>query len=1112
MADHQLSSGVLDVDYGESWDPLHLNLIVSHDSKQSAESAVTSVVECPHVQKLIPKRICGWDFVTSEDVADLQQNCHNLMPGGCSARLEEIPGDDDSWMLKVHVSSETEFSACARQIREWLVRMRCLYNAKLLWAAGKESTARLDASADFGCVVCAVRGYLMLMPEKGLAVVEPLKKGVESGGILLRTVNGAPCSNCHEFTTRRSRCANEGRELELVFLQPDMNLTEKDIAKLAPKRKENTKRKSSKENHFPGRAKKSLTNEKVKGRTVQKERKTAQEGPNWYHEFCSKMKPVAQIEFKNGAGLPIQPILGAMWTKHKTIPECGTTCDDKCPCWKRLAELGSDVIRDKKKDQKWSKVFKGRKDSFPVGFMNHFSPKFHDLLQQKYPGEKPNKYISQLVDLWKRHESNRAFGLTCRNNCDCEELWYVLHADDAVKDDGKRKKRKSDPIPKKKKTASTPGETLKRAASKNAMQQKAKKLKSAPRLTDFGDNTKPPPKEAKPNSDKEAPQKKSSVPRTPKTESLRDASLSSEEGEERFTVKFSSEQIRDQPLPYFFCTESAGDITICLVKSAAPGHVEESKIKKGTIVEAAEVEGTRRRVRGHDDLRKFYFESKHLGRDLVLHFVNRKSLLQEEEMIDQLQGYNEEWSEHGKWIGTEDELGWAGGALAMNKQSKYRRNMPHKAVHNSAAINPLEAEIQRGDWKPENLLRPVVRTMPIPIVKGSRSEDRPPKIRFSEKIQRRLYRLESATSEFLIRAGDDRTTPAVIPTAENTPRLAAKQREDHISHLLQENGTLLKVVKLFEERCACEITSDDKLNEFRHLIKDKQDERDFRMKDKLLKIYLNALEVNRNAKALTRWVRVQVVLDEIELQFHQNVNVDGGNAQFMAYVKVSKGGSHQILKSLPFSGDGIVHFPPDPIQFSFNPAMEPLRSFEIEVKKLHFETGQYDKMVGSTELLATDFVEICKELKKQYKLKRLITCHFCHTHGKKGLLAQASVTMNVSCAPDEKLRVENRGPLCHKLNEIMDWVQRFNKDLTKQEQIESVVTVEVPVNNSSLLETAILLGEQKLVSKLIDRGALVSLQSQKLAEDLALIEDSFYKNRRRIAMIINENSTVKGEV
>lgn len=144
-----------------------------------------------------------------------------------------------------------------------------------------------------------------------------------------------------------------------------------------------------------------------------------------FKNFQKKYSAAERIEFGN---TPVKHVQGIsyMWLRHKAIMGKDAFCDDKCLCVNRVGKLQKNVARYYIEDQEARGVKVDPKEIKGVGFLTNFKRKFMPKLKKEYPDESLRQLLDRLVAMWPIHVKQRIYGLTCNENCECEESWDLL--------------------------------------------------------------------------------------------------------------------------------------------------------------------------------------------------------------------------------------------------------------------------------------------------------------------------------------------------------------------------------------------------------------------------------------------------------------------------------------------------------------------------------------------------------------------------------------------------------------------------------------------------------------------------------------------------------------
>ena len=144
-----------------------------------------------------------------------------------------------------------------------------------------------------------------------------------------------------------------------------------------------------------------------------------------YRTFKEKYKQLRSIEYKP-VGITMQKAASSMWIEHKKMYGENAACDDHCKCIFELQKLTRNVVDDFRNEELKNDPEKTLGLGQPVGFVNHFAPRFIPRLSKEYPSESPSKLLGRLSEMWDIHKKNRILGMTCRKDCQCGEFWEIL--------------------------------------------------------------------------------------------------------------------------------------------------------------------------------------------------------------------------------------------------------------------------------------------------------------------------------------------------------------------------------------------------------------------------------------------------------------------------------------------------------------------------------------------------------------------------------------------------------------------------------------------------------------------------------------------------------------
>ena len=147
-----------------------------------------------------------------------------------------------------------------------------------------------------------------------------------------------------------------------------------------------------------------------------------------YQHLIEKYHVIREIEYKSH-GINGQSVNKKMWDRHKLIygEECNDHC--LCPSdLPRLTEeiVPEFLEKMKKRDREWTNPQGLCADESPVGVVSNFVPKFYDQVQKEFPGDSPAQTLKKLLGMWNKHKGVARFGHRCKKVCPCLEGWDTV--------------------------------------------------------------------------------------------------------------------------------------------------------------------------------------------------------------------------------------------------------------------------------------------------------------------------------------------------------------------------------------------------------------------------------------------------------------------------------------------------------------------------------------------------------------------------------------------------------------------------------------------------------------------------------------------------------------
>jgi hypothetical protein len=389
-----------------------------------------------------------------------------------------------------------------------------------------------------------------------------------------------------------------------------------------------------------------------------------------YRKFLETYNAVIAIEY-TGSGLHKHHINGCMWASHKN--RYGTSCSQNCKCPRNVKFLTSTVVglhfqKERKKDPSWKNPFPFNEHESPVGFVNHFAPKFFPMLESEFPNETPKQILARLVVMWQKHRKNQRFGIQCNQNCSCTEGWEIVFKKGLC--------LKGDPVAKDSQTtSSTPSRIPRRPSNDTALNtaRHLSQLASVPRRMSneiahatAGHSS---------TTQNASAQRPGAIPRRSSSDTAHSATSST-----TAVFPWQMPQAQHQRIPYeiefrsgeamgFFCiTEQTKDgpiSKIALLSNSAKN--KDSRLQNGTVItDAAVGGGSMQQVRTHTDLKVLYEDALRRQAFFRVRFINpavSNSLIANMAGVSAEPKYGK-WTSSGAWKGSSE--GWPGGAQCLN--------------------------------------------------------------------------------------------------------------------------------------------------------------------------------------------------------------------------------------------------------------------------------------------------------------------------------------------------------------------------------------------------------------------------------------------------------------
>lgn len=335
-----------------------------------------------------------------------------------------------------------------------------------------------------------------------------------------------------------------------------------------------------------------------------------------YLNFSQKVKDmkIKENEFNT---IPLTFIKSSMWERHKSL--IGSQCDDDCLCPLQLKSLTCNIVgefirKSVSKDPTWGNSNGLVEGQYPVGFIDHFIPKFVGLLQIEFPNENPITLYQRLDAMWTKHKGSVQFGITCKRNCHCSEGWEVVF-----------NKGHFQKLPQS--LPSKPAHICQGTSG-----PLSKPISTASFLTQH------------------TPRKSSSLETSNE--------FQSNNQHKEFEIEFPSWQ----PLGLFAVNDT--NRPVCKIFSVNGNERVDPRLAVGTILVSARISGIREEwsnISSCKDIEIIYERAKKGRQHISIRFINTEVKATVANAQSWSKGANKDWACHGAWQGKACD-GWAGGA------------------------------------------------------------------------------------------------------------------------------------------------------------------------------------------------------------------------------------------------------------------------------------------------------------------------------------------------------------------------------------------------------------------------------------------------------------------
>ena len=812
-------------------------------------------------------------------------------------------------------------------------------------------------------------------------------------------------------------------------------------------------------------------------------------GHSAYSNFCEFYKDVKDIEYTSSV-INKQTVNKCMWKRHKD--RYGTNCDDNCACTSDLPFLTGTVLKqymtnERKKDP----------NSKPVGFVNHFAPKFYGMLKSEYPEETPKQILQRLVTMWGAHRRVSRFGIRCSDECPCREGWeLVFHK-------GRTRNSKAN--------ESQPQESRKRASGANS-RSSAGQFAPVPRST---------------ATIARKAARRESIPAPPV----------------QYEIIFDPGELMG-----FFCvTEPRKDGPVCKIASVNDyGRSKDGRLQIGTIITEAAVSenGDMLPVRTHTDLKRHYESARDKSVKLRVRCLNPavgSSLIQNISALGGDDPRNAEWNRSGEWLGPTTK-GWPGGArfaaaqppqragktnkdsrkhagtrrqssnsikgppgadepshqIDRNADSSHQsdRNAVHERSSDAATQNEPSA-LQFFDTTSSaqpighQELVSILRRPQVPVanerqpsllrsIVGPRRRNL--EVKFADNLVEKRYYIPKSpcnrmAKEIIARPPDgESSTPDGVPQTSDAGKSAPGTRDliEAIHH-----KDFQDVIALLQAGVSATKCDENNMSPKDHVKKDMDDlkaklvadpgnrdarkrEKDFILKRRVLSIFIESAFVINRARFNKLWQRFDFKVEKItDLRLSVRGEDDPGSHVLDCRILI-KGEKMPSMPLISMNTNPIEWESPPRYSANYNPYLTDGRMQDIVIS-LYKGDGRNDRIAPihlGEIVIPMSRISAEVESGKGVMQEKLPSNDYLVSGG---LVIQAQ-----KVSKDGEFLERKTQDICAKMAEVIEWIKMFDKDSGSTLMAGNITD---PINGLSLLHAAIFLERPDFIKQLLDLGA-----------------------------------------
>ena len=369
-----------------------------------------------------------------------------------------------------------------------------------------------------------------------------------------------------------------------------------------------------------------------------------------------------------------------------------------------------------------------------------------------------------------------------------------------------------------------------------------------------------------------------------------------------------------------------------------------------------------------------------------------------------------------------------------------------------------------------------VRQYPSPIScqsKDSRHFNVHKRVTFSDVVEERQYSFSEAPSELCLS-----NTKKINIAATGSHNSERRQQSIGSLEKTVREGTHLDLVKFLSQNEQTDFYSEDLFKKMRRIVADlaekattSEEKECLVKKEKLLKIYIQAIYVAQQSKFTGKWERFEIKLKGIEgLRLDDPSSALNGRT-ISGRVFSMKGKAREELHSIPPTpltfdekdSSYRLNFDPDMHSYhmNYNDSLSDNRKVKVE---LRLRGGNAPVPLGSVYIKLSELHKKCPPDREWKHLS------VAATSSDTMIEANLNISARRTATDRDMVEVKRRGML-EKLKEVLDWIEQWNLENSLAEHSPAMLSANIRAGEQlSLVHAALYLHDCELMERVLQLG------------------------------------------